>query len=67
MLELQFKHGKGLWKFNNSLLHDIDYIHFMNENNDRIIPQYCLSVYDTDYVLKMDRSQIKLVINDQLF
>ena len=69
VLELQFsdvKHGKGLWKFNNSLLHDINYINCINEKIDEIIRQYCLPVYDIEYVLNMNRSQIKLIINDKL-
>ena len=63
----EIKHGKGLWKFNNSLLHDIDYINCINKKIDEILLQYCLPVYDHDYATNMDRSQVQLVINDQLF
>ena len=36
ILELEFNlfiRGKGLWKFNNSLLYDIDYINMVKEND----------------------------------
>ena len=62
VLVLQFsdvKHRKGIWKFNNLLLHDIDYINCIKDKMDDILLQYCLPVYENDYGLNMNRSQIE--------
>lgn len=43
ILELEFNpfiRGKGLWKFNNSLLYDIDYINMVKEKKLDVIKQY---------------------------
>ena len=70
VLQLQLSkqnHGKGFWKLNNSLLNDKDYIDCINRKIDSIILQYCLPVYNTDNVLKMEPSDLQFIINDQLF
>ena len=70
MLELQFskqEHGKGFWKFNNSLLKDKEYVDCMNKKIDSVILQYCLPVYNTENVLNIDKSQLQFIIDDQLF
>ena len=70
LLDLNFteiKRGKCLWKFNISLLYDIDYINSINEKIEDIILQYCLPIYNQEFVVNMERSQIQFVINDQLF
>ena len=70
VLELQFskqEHGKGFWKFNNSLLKDKEYVDCINKKIDSVILQYCLPVYNTENVLNIDKSQLQFIIDDQLF
>jgi hypothetical protein len=61
------EHGKGLWKFNNSLLNDIDYINCINNKIDEIIKQYCLPIYNLNNVLTVNKEDIQFSVNDQLF
>jgi hypothetical protein len=46
-------HGKGLWKCNNALLHDIEFLDIINKKIplDEIKLQHCFPLYDIDYVL----------------
>ena len=70
LLELQFTvrtHGKGFWKFNNSVLEDIEYVNLINLKINDVIQQYCLPVYNIKNVLNIDRLEVQFVINDQLF
>ena len=60
----QFKKGKPLWKHNNSLLHDIEYIKIINNKIDEVKRQYALPVYDIENI---PDQQIQFTINDQLF
>ena len=59
--------GKGLWKFNNSLLHDIEYSAAVKEtiNNDK--EQYASLVYNRGTLEKINDLEIQFTINDQLF
>ena len=70
LLELQFTvhtHGKGFWKFNNSLLEDIEYVNLITLKINDVIQQYCLPLYNIKNVLNIDRSEVQFVINDQFF
>ena len=40
-----FTHGKGLWKFNNSLLYDLEFIETINETIKQVKENYALFVY----------------------
>ena len=64
---VQFEKGKPLWKHNNSLLHDKQYIDTINAKIDDIKKQYALPVYNLDQVLKTPDDQVQFMINDQLF
>ena len=64
---IQFPKGKPLWKHNNSLLHDKDYIKLINEKIDEIKRQYALPVYDIENIQNIPDDQIQFTINDQLF
>ena len=64
---IQFQKGKLLWKHNNSLLHDKDYIKLINEKIDEIKGQYVLPVYDIENIQNIPDDQIQFTINDQLF
>jgi hypothetical protein len=46
----EYKHGKGLWKFHNSRLKDIDYIQYVNNHIDQIKHQYAVAVYERESV-----------------
>ena len=70
VLELQFsyqKHGKGYWKFNNSLLNDIEYVNLINKKINNVILQYSLPVYNRENIINIDRSELQFIIDDQLF
>ena len=45
-----FKRGRGLWKFNCSLLQNKDYIHTINETIDEVKLRYCSPVYNPHFV-----------------
>ena len=62
-----FTHGKGLWKFNNSLLHDYEYIKIINKTILQVKENYALPIYSKDYVTSISDHEIQFTINDQLF
>lgn len=64
---VEFKHGKGLWKFNNSLLKDIEYLDIINKKINEIKQQYALPIYNFDNLDLIPNSDIQFTINDQLF
>ena len=64
---VQFQKGKPLWKHNNSLLNDKDYIEIINNKIDEVKKQYALPVYNMDQIDNIPDDQIQFVINDQLF
>ena len=64
---VQFQKGKPLWKHNNSLLNDKDYIELINNKIDEVKKQYALPVYNMDQINNIPDDQIQFVINDQLF
>ena len=64
---VQFQKGKPLWKHNNSLLNDKDYIEIINNKIDEVKNQYALPVYNMDQINNIPDDQIQFVISDQLF
>jgi hypothetical protein len=62
-----FKHGKGLWKHNNSLLKDISYLEIMNKKIDEITRQYAIPIYNMENLHNISNNEIQFVIDDQLF
>ena len=64
---VQFQKGKPLWKHNNSLLNDKDYIEIINNKIDKVKKKYALPVYNMDQINNIPDDQIQFVINDQLF
>lgn len=70
MLELNFQDrikGKPLWKHNNSLLSDIDYINTINNKIKQVKEQYALPVYNLENIDTIPNEEIQFIINDQLF
>ena len=62
-----FVKGKGLWKFNNSLLYDIEYVKQINKKINEVISQYALPIYNFDNLDNIPIDSLQLTINDQLF
>ena len=62
-----FFRGKGLWKFNTSLLSDMNYLQLINSTINETINQYALPVYNTDNIHLLNNFEIQFIINDQLF
>ena len=62
-----FKKGKGLWKFNNSLLHEREFLDMIQKTIVNVKSQYCLPVYDLNSIENIPNSEIQFSINDQLF
>ena len=44
----EFMKGKGLWKFNNSLLHDTDYVKLVKKQIKDVKEQYSVHIYNKD-------------------
>ena len=59
--------GKGLWKFNNSLLTDKEYLKIIKAVIDKTIAQYAILIYKVDNLKLVPKSEIQFVINEQLF
>lgn len=70
MLSLKFQEyhrGKGLWKFNNSLLYDKEFVAKIKKTISKTKLQYCLPVYNIEYISDIPDDEINFLINDQLF
>ena len=66
ILELEFNpfiRGKGLWKFNNSLLYDIDYINMVKETNLDVKKQCSALVYNFDEIDNVSNEDIHFTLN----
>ena len=59
--------GRPLWKHNNSLLTDIDYLNTINNKIHEIKCQYALPVYNFENINLIPDNQLQLTIDDQLF
>ena len=70
ILSLKFnnfvKH-KPLWKHNNSLLNDSEYLRTMNKKIFEIKAQYAVPVYNPDNIKDIPNQDIQFTISDQLF
>ena len=61
------EHGKGLCKFNNSLLYDPQYVEQVNNVISNTKRQYAVPVYTMDDINNIPDSELHLSINDNLF
>ena len=59
--------GKGLWKFNDSLLHDTEYVQLVKKQIKDVKEQYSVHVYNKETLRDIDNLDIQLIIDDQLF
>ena len=64
---VKFQKGKPLWKLNNSLLHDIEYLQIIKDKITEVKKQYALPVYDLENIHIVPDKEIQFTINDQLF
>jgi exonuclease III len=60
-------HGKSNWKFNNSLLSDVEFVNMVKKCINEIKIQYAASPYDPHYILHCPNAHLQLTISDQLF
>ena len=70
VIELTFNpfiRGKGLWKFNNSLLYDQEYIKIVKEKITDVKKQYSALVYNFDNIEAVSNEKLQCTINSQLF
>ena len=63
----KFKHGKGLWKFNTSLLNNQEYLSLINDAIVDEMLQYALPVYNPVYVKQNNLENTQLRIGETLF
>ena len=59
--------GRGLWKFNNSLLRDKHYVEMIKEKLMDIKEQYAVPVYNLGNINNISNQNIQFILNDQLF
>ena len=70
LLNLQFNpfiRGKGLWKFNNSLLYDLEYSIIVKQKILDVKKQYAALVYNLENIEEIDDENLILRIDMQLF
>ena len=60
-----FKRGKGIWKFNNNLLYQKDYLTMINEIISDEKVKYAVPVYSLDFIKSSDN--VQFTIEDDLF
>ena len=63
----ELKKGPGLWKFNNLLLRDKDYVKEIKKVITDVKIQYSVPVYNVENINKITNENLVLTINDQLF
>ena len=61
-----FKIGRGIWKFNNSLLRNKDYLNLINNAIVEEKLKYALPIYTTEFV-KNSNKDISFKIDDDNF
>ena len=54
------KKGKGLWKFNNSLHKDTEYVKTMKQCINRVKEQYMIPVYNIEFIENNENNNIQL-------
>ena len=62
-----FKHGKGSWKLNNSLLEEAEYIETIKSSIKNVKEIYSATPYNIDELDNISPMELELMINDQLF
>ena len=63
----EFKRGKGIWKFNCSLLKDKEYLDLINKTIKDETVKYAAKVYNMEKIDQISFENIHLTIEDRLF
>ena len=63
----QIEKGKCLWKLNNSLLLDKEYVKLVKETIIKITCQYAVPVYNLDNIDQIPKDYTHFTINEQIF
>ena len=63
----QIEKGKELWKLNNSLFLDKEYVKLVKETIIKITRQYAVPVYNLENIDQIPKDETHFTINDQLF
>jgi len=58
--------GKGYWKFNNSLLKDLDYVNLVKSTIKNVIIQYVVTPYNPNSIDDIHPMDLSFQISDQL-
>jgi hypothetical protein len=65
---IPFMRGKGLWKFNNSLLYDLEYSNIVKKKILEVKKQYGALVYNFENIHEISNDDLHFtIINSQLF
>jgi hypothetical protein len=59
--------GKGLWKFNDSVLRDTEYVKLVKKQIKDVKEQYSVHIYNKETLRDIDNLDIQLKIDDQLY
>ena len=62
-----FVRGKGVWKFNCSLLKDPNFLTLINNMIDKVTINYAAKVYNIDKIQDLDKENLHLAISDSFF
>ena len=62
----KFKKGRGLWKFNCSLLKNQQYVSLINKVIEEVIQTYTIPVYSLDYISSNNIANLQFTIDDDL-
>ena len=63
----EFKRGKGIWKFNCSLLKDKEYLDLINKTIKDETVKYAAKIYNMEKIDQISFENIHLTIGDRLF
>ena len=63
----EFKRGKGIWKFNCSLLKDKEYLDLINKTIKDETVKYAAKIYNMEKIDQITFENIHLAIGDRLF
>lgn len=65
--KVQFVRDRPLWKFNNSLLKDKEYVEIVKKVISEVKKQYVLPVYNYDNIDEVSPEMLQFQISDQMF
>ena len=63
----EFKRDRTFWKFNNSLLKDLDYVNIIKGLIETVKQQYAILIYSPNELKDIPANEIQFNISDQLF